>query len=346
MAARVFSVMQKRDDLPEMTLPLALLLIIASSAFSCAGARLLSSAVNEGYLPALAASLAFLPAATCMYSLIILLWRRFASLLVTPVSLCLMLCFGVKTFSAVAFSVTVLLSAYTFAVSMISRETKFRRMTSLSVAVSVCLLLSLAGYIGVYFGTFADFTGCIMSYLTSLISEMYIALGGAKTYELCSSEAREIAVMLPAYIGITAILLSAATDVIAKAAFRVLDCENVFIELTKKITMPKTYAAVYFTVFLLFIFTSGAGNPLIYTFLKSVTYVMILPCAIVGVSSVVYKSEDEYFYMNNRRLASFLLIFLVVMMLGFKPSIVLASACGAIKVIAQHRDKNNSIQNI
>ena len=346
MLARVFSVMQKRDDLPEMTLPLALLLIIASSAFSCAGAQLLSSAVSEGYLPALVASLAFLPVAAGMYSLIILLWRRLASLLVTPASLGLMMCFGVNTFSAVAFSVTVLLAAYTFAISMISRETKFRRMTSLSVAVSLCLILSLAGYVGVYFGTFADFIDSLMANLTSFISELYVSLGGAKTHELCASEAREIAVMLPAYIGITAIIISAATDIIAKAAFRVLDCENVFIELTKKITMPKTYAAVYFTVFLLLGFTSGVSNPLVYTFLKSVTYVMILPCAIVGVSSIVYRSEDEYFYMNGRRLTALILIFFIVMMFGFRASVVLASACGALKVIVQSKDKNNSIKNI
>lgn len=346
MFTRVFSVMQKRDDLPEMTLPLALLLIVMSSAFSCAGAKLLSSATVDRYIPAFAASLAFIPVAACLYSLVILLWRRFASLLVTPISLCLMLCLGADVFSAVAFSVTILLSAYTFAVSMISRETKFRRMTSLASAISLCFLLSLAGYVGIYFGTFNNFVSSMMSDLTSFISDSYVAFGNPKTYELCLAEARAIAVMLPAYVGIAAIVLSAATDVIVKAAFRALDCENVFIVLTKKITMSKTYAVVYCAVFLLFFFTSGVRNPLVYTMLKSVTYVMILPCAIVGLTSILYKTEEELFYMNSKRVTAFILIFFAVMIIGIKASLVIASACGALKVIAQRRDKNSSIKNI
>ena len=43
MLGKLFSVMQKRDDLPEMRLPLALGFMLSTALFSCAGAMLLTS---------------------------------------------------------------------------------------------------------------------------------------------------------------------------------------------------------------------------------------------------------------------------------------------------------------
>lgn len=61
MLGKLFSVMQKRDDLPEMRLPLALVFMLSTALFSCAGAKLLTSSADGTSLAGLAASLAFVP---------------------------------------------------------------------------------------------------------------------------------------------------------------------------------------------------------------------------------------------------------------------------------------------
>ena len=86
MLGKLFSVMQKRDDLPEMRLPLALVFMLSTALFSCAGAKLLTSSADGTSLAGLAASLAFVPVAVCSYAMVILLWRRYASLLTTPIT--------------------------------------------------------------------------------------------------------------------------------------------------------------------------------------------------------------------------------------------------------------------
>ena len=325
--------MQKRDDLPEMTLPLALLLILVSAAFSLAGAKLLSSAVLSGAMVHLIASIVFLPAAACAYSLVILLWRRYASLLVTPISFAAMMFFGADAFSSVVISLTVLLSAYTFAVSMISRESKFHRLTSLAVAISLCALLSAIGYIGLYYKTFDSFLTFAMDSLSELANRVFSAYGVLQPDMAYRTAAREIIVMLPAYMGIAAIVLSAITDILTKAAFKLLNCENIFIELTVKITMPRAYAAVFLISLVLFGLTSAIYNPLIYTMLKSVTYVMILPCALVGISSGLHMHDDEYFYMNGRRITTIVIMLLILLTLGLKAALTVYAACGAVRVI-------------
>ena len=99
MLGKLFSVMQKRDDLPEMRLPLALVFMLSTALFSCAGAKLLTSSADGSSLAGLAASLAFVPVAVCSYAMVILLWRRYASLLTTPVTAAALYFSGASLFS-------------------------------------------------------------------------------------------------------------------------------------------------------------------------------------------------------------------------------------------------------
>ena len=124
-------------------------------------------------------------------------------------------------------------------------------------------------------------------------------------------------------------------------AMRVLDCDEAFVSRAhdgSSTTMPKTYAAVFLVSLVLSALTSPYLNPLVYASLKNVMLSLILPCAAVGFSSLVNRSEDEYFYITGRRLLGFLLMALMLAAMGMRLFAVLLAVLGAIRAI---RSKNS-----
>ena len=320
----------------------------SSSAFAAAGAKLASPAdMAAGFdmqnLLGVLAGVLFLPLSVCFYALLILLWRRFASLLATPVMFLAMLAVGADLFAAVVISVSLLFVSYVFAVSLISRENRFRRLTALAVAVSVCAILTMTAFLGMHFDTFDAFAQAYMEVLPAKIGEVYSAFLGAAgtplTGELTipafylEAMARELFVMLPAYLGVFAIVLAWLVDFLAVLSFRILDCEDVFIEITQKITMPFSYAVVYAGIFVLTMLTSAEYNPLLYVMLRSVQYVMLLPCAAVGVRGLMQILEDKFYYFTREKLLAAIVLLFAFAFLGIMPFLLVTSAVGAAVVI-------------
>ena len=146
--------------------------------------------------------------------------------------------------------------------------------------------------------------------------------------------------MIPAYAGILSLTLAYISDILAKLLFRVLDCDDVFISMSREITMPKTFALVYMASAVMFFLTSGSDFELAFVMMKSLTYVMILPCAAVGIGELMKKPEDEYFSVNRRSTVSIIVAFFAVLLLGMRVSLVIMSVCGAFKAITKRKDKS------
>lgn len=324
----VFSVMRRRDDLPAMTLPLALLLTMLIVLFTSAAGRLLSAG-DAGLL----AALPFLSLSTCAYSLIILLWRRAASLLVTPLSFGAMLLTGSSLFVAATVSLSLLTTAYTFAVSLIARESKFRRLTSLSVATGVCLVLSIIAYAGLCTSSYAEFADLCMTELSSLRGGAY---GLDPAFSYVRQAARSLLVMTPAYTVALSVSLAWFTEFLTKRMFRLLDCTDLFIGITHRITLPLSYAVLYVTVFTLTVMTSPEQYPFLYIMLSAVMTAMMLPCAAVGVSQTLRKIRVRMYYASQKRALTLVLMVFTVTAMGVGNALLIFSAVGAYFVIADY----------
>lgn len=352
---RLFSVMKKRDDLPEMTLPLALLFLFGSAVFASAAAKLASPAAESAILDpsnllGITASLPFLPAAACLYALLILLWRRMLSLLTTPVMFAMMLLMGADVFPSAVITLSLLFTSYVFAVSLIGRENRFRRLACLAMSAALCITLACIAWLGLEYDSFADFVEAYMNDIPRLMSDAvssYLGIAAGESISadpsLFLSSAREILVMLPAFIGVISILLAWFVDFLASTAFKVLDCEDVFIEITNRITLPFSYAVIYASVFLMFILTSSDSAPMLTVMLRSVLYVMLPPCAAVGIHGLMLILEDKLYYMTREKFLAALILFLSLTFLGFSAFLLIASAAGAAFVItAKIRSSKNS----
>lgn len=356
---RIFSVMRRRDDLPEMTLPLAILFLFGVALFAAAGAKLASPAVPDApfdpqNLIGAAAAIPFLPLAACLYSLLILLWRRIASLLATPAAFLLMLAFGADLFTSVVISVSMLFAAYVFAVSLISRENRFRRLTSLAFAIAACLILVMIAWTGLHFDSFSAFTEAYMTEIPVLIGQIYnayisTAAGGVTAASELSQiptfylekMARDLLMMCPAYLGVLSIALAWFMDFLSSTAFRILDCEDVFIEITHRITLPFSYAVVYAGVFVLSLLTSPQYNPMLYVMLRSVLYVMLLPCAAVGIAGLMRILEDKLYYLTREKLLAAMILIFAFTFLGVSAFLLITSAAGAGIVITAKLKKTH-----
>ncbi len=325
---KVFSVMRKRDDLPAMTLPLALLMTTLVAVFTSAAGRLLSAG-DAG----LFAALPFLALSACAYSLIILLWRRAASLMVTPLSFGAMLFTGSTLFVAATVSLSLLVTAYTFAVSLIARESKFRRLTSLSVATGVCLVLSVIAYAGLRTSSYAEFAELCMTELSSLLGGAF-GLDPASFY--VRGIARKLLVMTPAYTVVLSISLAWFTEFLTKRMFRLLDCSDLFIGITHRITLPLPYALLYITALTLTVMTLPEQYPFLYTMLSAVMTAMMLPCAAVGISQTLRKIRVRMYYASQKRALTALLMVFAVTAMGLGNALLIFSAAGAYFVIADY----------
>ncbi len=321
----VFSVMRRRDDLPAMTLPLAALMMAVTLLFTSIAGRLASDLVGT------AAALPFLALSTCMYSLIILLWRRFASLLVTPLSFAAMLLTGSTLFAAVTITLSTLFTSYVFAVSLISREPKFQRLGSLSVAAALCLVLTVVAYAGFHAPSYDAFVTLCMDGLSGLLGSAY---GAVPTESYIREAARNILVMTPAYTAVLSIAFAWFTETMAKSMFRLLNCCDLFIGITHRITLPLPYAVIYASAFLLTMMTVPEQYPFLYTMLNSLVIAMMLPCAAVGISMTLRKIRVRMYYASQKRALTVLLMMFAFAAMGVINAVMILSVAGAYFVIA------------
>ena len=336
---KMFSVMRRRDDLPTMTVPLVILLTAAIAVLTAVAGQLSSDAVG------VIASLPFLALASCLYALIILLWRRFASLLVTPLSFAAMLLSGSAMFTAVTVTLSLLFTSYVFAVSLIAREPKFQRLGSLSIAAAVCLLLAIVAYAGFHAPSYEAFAALCMDGLSSLLGTAY---GMPPTESYIREAARNILVLTPSYLAVVSLALAWFTETMAKSMFRLLGCSDLFIGITHRITLPLPYAVIDVTVFSLVFMTVPEQAPFLYTMLNSLMIAMMLPCASVVLSVVLRKIRVRMYYASQKRMLTSLLMVMAFAAMGILNAVLVLSVAGAYFVIAdfirkrrRQREKEN-----
>ncbi len=328
---RMISVMRKRDDLPEMTIPLVLLMTAGTLLLASAAGRLASED-----LPGVAASLPFVAVATCLYALIILLWRRAASLCATPLTFAAMMLSGSSLFAAVTITLSVLLMSYVFAVSLISREPKFKRLGSLTAAAALCLVLITVAFAGFHAESYEAFVGLCMDKLSDLIGTAY-GMPASESY--VREAARGILVLTPAFTVVLATAFAWFTELLTKSMFRLLACTDLFIGITHRITLPLPFAVIYASAFLLTMMTAPEQAPLLYTLLNSVMIAMMLPCAAVGTSMILRKIRARMYYASRKRALTALLMVMTFAALGIVNAAMILSVAGAYFVIADFLKK-------
>lgn len=321
-----FAVIRRRDDLPSMTMPLVILMTAAVMLFTCIAGRLATSD-----LVGTVAAMPFLALSVCMYALIILLWRRAAAFLVTPLSFGAMLYFDSSLFAAATISLSLLFTSYVFAVALIARQPKFQRLGSLSAAAAACLILTVIAWAGLRVTSYDAFIAFCMDGLSSLLAGAY---GMAPTESYVREAARNILVLAPACLAVLSLALAWFTEVLAKSMFRLLSCTDLFIGITHRITLPLPYAVIYVTVFLLTMMTVPEQSPLIYTLLNSLMLSMMLPCAAVGLTVILRKIRVRMYYASQKRALTTMLMIMAFAAMGILNAVMLLSAAGAYFVIA------------
>lgn len=323
----------RSDSLPRMPFPLALVCILLSCMFSAAAAKLASPAEDvlspDGIL-CLVLSPVFLPASVCTSGLTILLHRRYTGIVSAALSFAVMLICKADITVSVSYSLTVLFVSYVFAVTLISRETHFRKTMSLTLAYAFSVALALFAKMSADFGSFGAFADAWISSLSSVLK------GTASVSP--QNAARELLVMSPSYIGIAATVLSWLTEKLRDASFRVLSCENLY-EKEDDITMPPRFALIFVISFLLMIFTSAEYNPLIHSLLKAVTYVTILPCASAGIRSLEMFMAERMAFGVREKIVGAISLLTLICIFGTVPSLIFLAVIGAVEVFKANSRK-------
>ncbi len=268
-ADKLLSVMRPREDLPRMPGFMAVVFLLLSALAAAAAARLCSPAGGDvtatQNAAGIIAALPFLPLSVSLYALTILLWRRAASLLCTPASFGLMLLFGARPFDAFTVSLVILPLSYAFAVSLISRETRFRRMTTLALAAAIGFGLAVLARFGLDFGSVEAFRSWFFDTFTPMFSRLYASSAVDPEWvpdeTAVYSVTRSLFVMLPSLFGMFCVVFSWACDRIVRRLFVWLNCASVFIDVNADVTLPFRYAAVYAVVFLLTLLTPSSMFP-------------------------------------------------------------------------------------
>ena len=345
---RMRSVMEPREDLPRMTGFMAAVFMLLSAAASAAAARLASPSVGEPLtaqnVAGLLACLPFLPLAASLYTLTVLLWRREASLLCTPLSFGLMLLFGARLSDAACLSLALLPVSYAFAVSLIAREDRFRRVTTLALFAAGCFGAAAAVRIGLDFGSPEGLRDAFMTEVPEMLGTAFRAAvpgegsaegSGAALLTSLSlyGTARSVFVMLPAWFGVFCVTFAWLCDRIVRRLFAWLSCPSVFTDEDADVSMPVSFAGVYAVFFILTLLTPSSLFPLARVMFQSVVLVMGLPCAAVGVRRIGEKLSDSLFYMTREKLFVGMLLFVLFAAVGAYPFLLVTSAVGTVSVI-------------
>ena len=343
------SVMEPREDLPRMPGFMAAVFILLAAAAAAVSARLASPIVPEEPLSpqniaGLLASLPFLPLAVTLYAMTILLWRRIGSLLCTPISFGLMLLFGARFSEAAALTLAILPMAYAFAVSLMAKEDRFRRVMTLALFAAGALGIAGIVRIGVDFGSPEALRDAFMTAVPDMIGTIFrTAVSAPASSETGAAamltslslyeSARSLFVMLPAYFGAFCVVLAWGSDRIVRRLFAWLNCSSVFTDEGADVSMPVSFAGVYAALFVLTLLTPASVFPMARVMLQSALIVMALPCAAVGVRRIGERLSDSLFYMTREKLFVGMLLFVLFAAVGAYPFLLITSAVGTVSVL-------------
>jgi len=334
---------RKRDDLPEMTWMLVLLTTFVSVGFAWFGSIL---AVSP--MPGIIAALPFLTFSAAAYSVLILLWRKIAALMIIPcTALCIWLS-GCGLFCTVTVSLSLLFLAYLHAVSLLAKESRFIRMVSCSFGTAIVLLLSIAAWTAMHFTSFTEIINIaaakmdVLIQQVSAVSNMQFAPNAAKNLVY------SLIVSFPALLAVTAEILAALSMWLCHKILNITDCCGYFCPAADAgITTPRSFGGISLIILLLTVLTSPYQNPLLYSVLSNTLLVVSLPCAYVGVREfsgrmrqrldeiAIFRQPDRE-YRSNSVFPAVLLFLILIFLLGLSTALVLLSVLGALYIL---RDK-------
>jgi len=334
----------RREDLPEMRWPLVMTAVLAVCFFGG------TAAVLRGRAALLI--LPFLALAVSACTLLILLWRRAASMAVFPLTVLAALGFGGRPLMSLVCAACILAVSYVYAVLFLARATRFVRITAMAFGLGVCSLLSGLAWLSLRYGTVTD---AILHYrdpFRAAAAESVQALqrfsvsGGTGGGAVLLPEAMDpllyqLVLAIPALLGWVSMGIAAFCDGCIRLLFRVLDCGAYFTpEEDRGITMPRSFAVLYGIFLFLVMSTSSVSNPHLYRILANCHFVFALPCAYVGLSAGVSRIRDRWaeasFYHHapsHSPVPAVLVSVFMILFFGFPTAFTLTATAGAALVV-------------
>lgn len=337
----MLQVYRKRDDLPMLTLPLVVLLFAVIIGCTAAGASVMGGSGALYRVPAFFAALPLFSLAVAAYGILIILWRRAASMVVTAVSLAV-----VWRLSGIIVAVTLCLAvyvcAYVYASSFLLRESRFRRILHLTTAAALCLLAA-----GILFAGYG-WQGVPLTELPARMLDAATELFGKSTLfrDSAGYAARSFVVALPALWLMTAQAAACLSDFVCHKLFRLMECERYFVpQADEGITTPRYFGAMVMILSFLVLATSYRKNPLIYTTLINCVLVLFPPSVYVGLHEAAMRIRDRladaYIIGKGHRARTITLITLLLIwgmaVLGTTTVIFAFALYGAWQVVKQKK---------
>lgn len=328
-------VLERREDLPEMRWPL----VIFSVVVACVSMGL--AITFEGM--AMLLTVPFLVVSVVSYSALILLWRRWAALMV-PLGM-----IGVTVLLGGSWLVSacILGISYVYASLFLGKASRFVRVASTASAVGIGVVLLLAVHISSRYGTLSSAIPAVGHAWQERVSAM---LGERSEYlmiyvfppQMLLSFFYDVVEVSPAILGMGSIAFAWACDRALRWGFHVLSCTEYFTpEADQGITLPKSFCTLYGVLLFLLVTTNSVTSPHIYKLLSNCHWVFAVPCFGVGIAAVFrvlyakMKVHFEHFYLYSHKLspiAPVLVLIFVFLLIGISLAFILTAILGVILV--------------
>lgn len=337
---------RKRDDLPMLTLPLALLLFAAVCGCTVAAAAVMREGVVSGSrIPGFLAGIPLCCLAVSGYGTLILLWRRAASMTVTVASVVLLFSFAGWSM-ALTLCLSIYVSAYTYASAFLMRKSRFLRTFQLTAAAAVCLVAAGVLYVGTAWRnvSFSALPGELTAAMTAQIQKSTLFSG---TTEEAAALARSLWIALPAMWLITAECAAGLCEWLCCRLFRIMECERYFLpEADEGITTPRRFGVTALVLYFLLLATSYDKNPLLYAVLQNCVLTLYPPTVYVGAREAAFRLRDRltdaYLIGRGRRGQNLILTVTLLLwgsaLLGLGTVCFLLALYGAWRVVRNHPD--------
>ncbi len=288
MRAYIGSLLQKRDDLPEMRVPL----LVAAMIVTCVtgGSAVLCIRGGLGFLVLPMVLLAVMSQA------FLILLRRHPAVLAVPLAVGgILLGTAGGWFWAVAGTVCLLLLSCTCAALFLTKESRFVRIASVACVMGVCMLATGIVYISWQFDTLSAAVVYVCETWQEPVAAVLSALSGG-TYVLLPETVNRVLYQImgavPALVGMFCVGCGALLDGGMRFFFWLFDCSAYFVPEEEDITLPRSFGVLYGVVFFLVTATSSTGSPHIYSILSNCHWVLSLPCAWVGITAIYRKLRE------------------------------------------------------
>jgi len=279
---------RRQENLPEMRWPMILVNILAVCLFIGLGVS------RQGADVLLA--LPFLSFAVMLYTVLLVLWRKIASLAVVPAAIFAGLLFGSSLPISVMGTVGVFAVSYGSAWLLLERKARFVRITASAIWIGGLLFAALLYWVYSRFGSETEaLQYCQDSVMHAVqtaqerLQDVYgdvVRDSAVMQPDAAAEMVNQIALTLPALIGWFATVLAAFCSAGIHWLLRLLGCENFLVPNgDREITTPRSFAGVFCVLLFLVMATSSTANPLLYSILANCYFVFALPCAYVGITA-------------------------------------------------------------